>query len=439
MNIAAALQTPLVETLEVTQVACEGQLAGRGVETPAPDSSQDGYLLPISGWVHASPATATHVHVVSEGRAIASAAVLFERPDVAAHLAVAQDTPMGFLTDVSVLELPLDFELRLEVELSDGRQFAFAAVSGRRRALQPRFQPTLRPTFVTNIGRCGSTLMMDLLRYHPRIVVHDLYPYETRALSYWTHMFKVLSGPANHLRSASPNTYEDDSFWVGRHPHNMRPVIEPGAVRDFLRRDYVDRLAEFCQASTDEFYRSVCEAQGVDEPVYFAEKRNPRASARIASELYPDAREIFLVRDPRDMLCSMISFYEKTQLVSFGRETGVTDEAFVRRIGDAVRDLVVHVRERGEQAIVVRYEDLVGDTAATLANVLEYLDLPTRVAQRRSIVSQARASTTDSRRHRTSADDRASVGRWRRDLSEPMKQLCGRAFGELADELGYEL
>jgi Sulfotransferase family len=436
---AIAVTAPLIETLAVTPIRCDSQLAGRGVETPQAGTSHDAYSLTISGWVYATPAAPTHVRVVSEGRILASAAVSFPRPDVAAHLAVADDLAMGFLTDISVLGLPTNFELRLEVELSDERQFAFAAITGRRRPLRSDFHPTIRPVFVTNIGRCGSTLMMDLLRRHPRIVVHDLYPYETRALSYWTHMLKVLSEPANHTRSASPNSYEDDAFWVGRHPHNMRPVVEPRSVRDFLRRDYVDRLAEFCQASTEDFYRSVCEAQAVEEPVYFAEKRNPRATARIASELYPDVREIFLVRDPRDMVCSMISFYEKTRLVSFGRDAGLSDEEFVRRIGDGLRDLVVHMRERREQAIVVRYEDLVGDPPTTLARVLEYLELPASATLQRSIVAEARGSTTNSRRHRTTADDGASIGRWQRDLGEPMKELCASAFGELTEELGYEL
>ena len=434
----SALLAPRIQTLDVTPIACEGQLVGRGIDAPVPGGSSDGYALSISGWIHASPAAPTKVHVVSEGRPLATAAVSFPRPDVADHLRVADQVPLGFLTDVTVLGLPLHFELRLEVELSDGRQFPFAAISGTRGPLRARFKPTICPVFVTNIGRCGSTLMMNLLRSHPRIVVHDLYPYETRALSYWLHMLKVLSEPANHERSANPNSYEDDAFWVGRHPHNMRPVIEPPPVQEFLRRDYVEKLAEFCQSSAEDFYRSVSEAQGVDEPVYAAEKRNPRPTARVASDLYPDAREIFLVREPRDMVCSMISFYERTQLVSFGRDQRAGDDEFVSGIAHALRDLVRQLRERREEAILVRYEDLVGDTAATLARVLNYLELPTGADSQREIVAQARASTSDSERHRTTADAGSSIGRWRRDLSEPMQALCTSAFAETFDELGYE-
>lgn len=437
---STTLLTPMIETLEVERIPSDGQLTGQSVETPRPGTAHDILVLPVAGWIHAAgSATATAVHVVSEGRSVASAAVSFVRPDVASHLGIPEDAPVGFLTDVNLLGLPLGFELGLEVELDDGRRFPFARISGRRQTMQPRFQPTMRPIFVTNIGRCGSTLMMNVLRCHPRIVVHDLYPYETRALSYWVHMLKVLGEPANHARSANPNSYEDDAFWVGRHPHNMRPVIDPPALGGFLRRDYLSQLAEFAQASTEAFYSAVREAQGVDDPVYFAEKRNPRPTARIASELYPDAREIFLVRDPRDMVCSMISFYEKTQLVSFGRDRSGSDAEFIGGIAHAMRDLVRQLRERRDGSLLVRYEDLVGDMPGTLRRVLDYLELPTSAETRDEIVEQAQASTSDSRRHRTTADGGASMGRWRRDLDEPMQELCLAAFGDLIEELGYEL
>jgi hypothetical protein len=435
----ATLLAAPIETFEVTQVPCDGQLAGRGVEAPQSQTTCDGYVLSISGWVHAADSSPTAVHVVCEERAVSSAAVSFPRPDVAEHLSVPEDAPLGFLTDISVLGLPARFELTLEVELADGRRFPFAAISGARRPLHTHFQPTMQPIFVTNIGRCGSTAMMRLLRSHPQIAVHDLYPYETRALGYWTHMLKTLSQPANHTHSANPNTYEDDAFWVGRHPHNMRPVIVPDQIREFFRNDYVEQLAEFCQASTERFYTSVCEAQEVEQPLYFAEKRNPRAAARIASELYPDGREIFLVRDPRDMVCSMISFYETTRLVSFGRDSTGSDQAFVADIAQALRDLMRHIRERGEGAIVVRYEDLVGDMPSTLAAVLGYLELPTSEATTSSMIADARESTPDSRRHRTTPDERASIERWRRDLSEPMQEMCNVAFAESLEVLGYTL
>jgi hypothetical protein len=278
---------------------------------------------------------------------------------------------------------------------------------------------------------------MNLLRCHPRIVVHDLYPYETRALGYWMHMLRVLSGPADHARSANPNRYEDDPYWVGRHPHNMRPVVDPEPIGQWLRGAYVDELAAFCQSSADGFYAAVAEAQGVEGPVYFAEKRNPRSTARLASELYPDGRELFLVRDPRDMVCSMLSFYEKTQLVSFGRDAARDDEEFVQAIAPALHDLILQMGERADRSLVVRYEDLVATPADALAEILAYLQLDTSPAQQAAIVEQAFADTSSSLRHRTTTDGDSSIGRWRRDLSESMQAACATAFDAVLPQLGY--
>lgn len=426
------------EILEVTSIPCDGQLTGRGVESPSVDEIQQGHVVSIAGWVHASPAAPVRVHIVSEGHVVSTAAVSFARPDVAGHLRLADDEPLGFRTELSVLGLPIEFELRLEAELADGRQFAFASIRGIRQPLAARRDPALSPIFVTNIGRCGSTLMMNLLRLHPRIAVHDLYPYETRALNYWAHMLRVLSGPADHERSANPNSYEHELFWVGRHPHNMWPVVEPEPMRRFLRHSYLDHLTELCCASTEAFYEAVCESQSVEGAIYFAEKRNPRPTARIASELYPGAREIFLVRDPRDMVCSMIGFHDKTGLVSFGRDNTADDEAFVRSIAHALMDLARHQRERGDRAIVVRYEDLVEDMRGAFARILDYLELPTEAVVLEAILEEAQRNTADSRRHRTTADGDSSIGRWRHDLSEPLQELCERELGSMIAEFGYE-
>jgi hypothetical protein len=435
----AAVLSPPIELHEIARVPVAGAIDNCSVDAPQTETTLDSYVLPIAGWIHASAAAPVSVHIASEGRRIATAPVEFPRRDVAAHLSLAEDLPLGFMTSLNVLGLPRNFELTLTAELADGSRVPFAVVHGERSGPPPKPTSSVQPIFVTNIGRCGSTLMMNLLRAHPQIVVHDLYPYETRVASYWMHMLKVLSGPADHRHSAHPNSFEDDPYWVGRNIHNMWPTIEPAAMHQCLRRDYVDRLAEFCQASIDEFYAAVTRAQDVEEPVYFAEKRNPRGTARIASELYPDGREIFLVREPRDMVCSMISFYEKTRLVSFGREQSGSDEEFIGGIQLALRDLVRHLGERREQSIVVRYEDLIAETQGTLARVLEYLDLPGDAALQESIVAAALQSTSDSQRHRTTADAASSIGRWRRDLPPPMQELCTDAFGELIEGLGYEL
>ncbi len=421
----------------MTTIPHQGALSGQSIEAPRAGERFDGYVLPLAGWVYSAVVPVTLVHVRCDGRTLHSMPTKFARPDVSAHYSAAEGLSVGFLAELGAVDLPLEFELELVAELDDGRMIPFIAVTGRRRALEPRRLAGMRPIFVTNIGRCGSTVLMNLLRCHPQIVVHDLYPYETRALGYWMHMLKVLGQPADHNRSASPNSYEDDLHWVGRHPHNMPPVTGPEPVSRWLRREYIDELAGFCQMSAERFYESVAEAQGVIEPVYFAEKRNPRSTARLASELYPDSRELFLIRDPRDMVCSMLSFYEKTRLVSFGRDAARSDEEFVLLIAPALKDLVRQISERADRSLLVRYEDMVATPLDELQRILCYLELAADEALRVEIVERAMRETSRSARHRTTASASASVGRWQTDLSPSTQAVCESAFGELLPALGY--
>ena len=54
----------------------------------------------------------------------------------------------------------------------------------------------------------------------------------------------------------------------------------------------------------------------------------------------------------------------------------------------------------------------------------------------------AAASTTertdDSDRHRTTADPRSSIGRWRHDLSPELQQECEAALAPALEAFGYE-
>ena len=67
MRDEARVLTPLIDALEITPIPCDGQLAGRGVEAPSPETTHQGYMLSISGWVHALPAAPARVLVSCVG------------------------------------------------------------------------------------------------------------------------------------------------------------------------------------------------------------------------------------------------------------------------------------------------------------------------------------------------------------------------------------
>ena len=85
-------------------------------------------------------------------------------------------------------------------------------------------------------------------------------------------------------------------------------------MTDWLGSENLRSVAAACQERIDAFYCRVARNEGRDAR-YFVEKRWPDPLVpRLTAELYPEGREIILVRDFRDMVCSILGFSEKRGL-----------------------------------------------------------------------------------------------------------------------------
>jgi hypothetical protein len=125
------------------------------------------------------------------------------------------------------------------------------------------------------------------------------------------------------------------------------------------------------------WYYDVARSQGQEEPRYFAEKHLwPNFIQMLIRELYPRAREVFLVRDFRDVACSTLSLDERRGYTGSGREHGMSEEDYVRVVQ---RRMATDIRRswesRGEGAHLVRYEDMVRRPHETVSALLSYLDV----------------------------------------------------------------
>jgi hypothetical protein len=165
----------------------------------------------------------------------------------------------------------------------------------------------------------------------------------------------------------------------------------------------------------------------------------PGSGARTIRELYPDSREVVLVRDFRDMVCSIFDYNAKRGFEMWGRDEFDNEEQWFEHQRTQVRRLLDDWRERRDNTHLLRYEDLVADPAAALMATLEYCGLDAREATIKRIVDgAARTRPKAQDYHRTSRSFKGSVGRWKRDLSPHHKALCAEAFGDLLVECGYE-
>jgi hypothetical protein len=156
-----------------------------------------------------------------------------------------------------------------------------------------------------------------------------------------------------------------------------------------------------------------------------------------ALRAYPQAKVVHMVRDGRDVVCSLLakgwlgdrdarddvgsryggharSWVEPDRVEEFERAS----EA--RRAGWAWRSYLSAARAAAPGALEVRYEELAADPSATAARIAEYIDAdPAPLAQALSAVH---------------AD---SVARWRRDLTPEQVAEVEAEAGPLLRELGY--
>jgi hypothetical protein len=235
---------------------------------------------------------------------------------------------------------------------------------------------------------------------------------------------------------------------VGANPFHDERVYEQPPLESWFGRAYVERLATFSKRSIEDWYLTLARTQEQPDAVYFAEKHLwPNYLPVLTWELYPRAKELFLVRDFRDMARSIMAFDEKRGFTGFGRPEGASDEDYLRgELRLMARDLQQSWQTRRDRAHLVRYEDLVLDPAASLTSMLEYLELDASPATVEAVLAHGAEDVlrlpgsshepTEVQAHRTVRDPRETIGRWRREDGS-VTALADEVFGEALAEFGY--
>ena len=430
----------LVEIPKVRSATVDARrLRGFALDAPRPGAQSDVYNFEIAGWVLGQRVPAVAVEVRADGALLRRVPLDQPRPDVdEVYPNAPKSGPCGFRTWIGVLGLEPGAEFQVKAVLEDESRVQLATVRLEHEPLRSGFEPTLQPLMLTTLGRAGTTWTMRVLSEHPKIVAHRWHPYELRAARHWMHTLKVLSEPQNPHQSAEANSYQSNKFWVGHNPFYPNPMYTTTGLAEWYGRTYLEELAAFCQRSAEECYRRIAASQGQNDAVYFAEKHRADYLPWLYRELYPRAKEVFLVRDFRDVVSSMLAFNAKNGRTIFGNPRLRSDEEFAHYIRNGtVRHLSKSWEKRQDRAYLIRYEDLIQQPVDTLRGVLAYLELDHDDATIEGILSRAGADNPELQRHRTSGGADASIGRWRQSLSPKMQAACREAFGDVLEQFGY--
>jgi sulfotransferase family protein len=432
----------LVEVQDVQLAAPDPErLRGFALDAPQPGARTDVYNLEIAGWVLGQRVPAVAIEVRGWDGVLRRVPLEHPRPDVGEAYPDAPVTGhCGFRTWVGVLGLEPGGELQVRAIFEDESRMQLAAIRCRHEPLRSGFEPTLQPLMLTSLGRSGSTWMMRVLSEHPEIVAHRWFPYELRTARYWMHMLKVLSEPQDPYQSAEANSFQSNKSWVGHNPFYPESMSATAGLAEWFGRAYVEELAAFCQRSVEECYRRIAASQGQTGAAYFAEKHRPDYLPWLVWELYPRAKEVFLVRDFRDVVSSMMAFNARHGRIVLGDPRVRSHEEFARSLREqAVRRLSESWSKRKDRAHLIRYEDLIRQPVETLRDVLDYLGLDHDDATIEGTLARAGANNLDMQQHVTSGDVEASIGRWRRSLDPGLQEACREIFGEALEKFGYDV
>lgn len=204
-----------------------------------------------------------------------------------------------------------------------------------------REEPTPLHAFIVGSSRSGTTWLQLLLAQHPLV-----------ATSQETHIFLKYVGRAMRV------WHRDAAAQDGRRKVGLPSVIDDKVFRSACR-SFTDTVF---QAILDDTSGAACVVEKTPGHAVWGEE---------ILSLYPEAAFIHVIRDPREVVCS---------LRSAGRSWG--EHWSPTNVVDAVRlwrERVEGARSIGRLTFryrEVRYEDLLADTAGELTGILAFLDLP---------------------------------------------------------------
>jgi hypothetical protein len=374
----------------------------------------------ISGWAADTDAPESVVSVIIyvDNQRLATLVCDKVRPDLQIRSDLQGHLQHGFHCELSPA---LDFE-RIEHIAVRFARTGEVLVDGNWTRQRQR---GLSPILVTASARSGTTFLMGRLLQSSRICGAALPPFEVRLLAYWSYVYRTLTAGANYDRSTHPNRPEGDGFRVGSNPYSHRDFRSVFPTKNlaekYFNRFVPDAAADFIRTSIGEYYALLRDDQEKNDAIFFAEKCNnvERTARHVSKVLFPNLKEIIIIRDPRDIFCSRSMFFHEEAELAFAH------------VSNSCRELLNISRDAGADEIFLKYESLVAEDSDAFKNLSRFLgvhDLATHDSAKESALFQS---------HATSSSATESVGRWRSLAAEQIER-CNRTWGEFLDTFGYE-
>jgi hypothetical protein len=275
------------------------------------------------------------------------------------------------------------------------------------------------PIFVVGVARSGTTLLSAMLSAHPRL---DCGP-ESRFFARHRHL-----APLERRRLLDAAAWPEPALaFIGSLSNQGHPVIELfGLTMDEVRAYLAARppsLAAMLESLTVLHAARAGKARWIE--------KTPRHLLMTDTlwQLWPDARVVRIVRDPRDVALSLAG-------LPFAKESIVGNLVRVDQDDRASRERI----EGDPRAMTLRYEDLVTEPERELRRICEFVAEAWEPAMLDARTSAANVAAEHEWWKRSVAGPltTASVGRWRREMSEDASRFASLHLAGFLREHGYE-
>ncbi|WP_028626753.1 sulfotransferase family protein [Metapseudomonas resinovorans] len=436
-----------VATIELLSLPEE--VEGFSLDAPTANAQYNGHSLPIAGWASGrSPYVVPSIEIMNGETLLKRVPIQVPRPDVADYLkkAPGAGNKFGFHGFIGTLGLHNSTRLDIVLNIYDPRDQSrvkknVATIRGKKNnslLTESKYQPLM----LTAIGRSGTTLVMQILGEHNKILTSNFYPYEVKQSAYWMHLLKVLNDPADFDNSSHPDKFESNLGLIGHNPYthqeSMRQFKEPDRFYDYYNKKLPRELVKFSVSRIEEFYDLIAASEKRPDAVYFAEKFLPTHLQPMFNDVFTKPKEIILTRDFRDMICSAQSFNEKRNSQAFGRERASDEFDWVHRIfSTGARRVVEAWEDRKYSAIHVRYEDLILEPEAQMKRIFEYLEIDSSTSLIHKIKEKI-FNSSGSTHHKTSENPEKSIARWKNEMPKELLEYCNEKLSKELKTFGYE-
>ena len=245
----------------------------------------------------------------------------------------------------------------------------------------------------------------------------------------------TLSDPSSYMRQIAPaGNLENPLWWLGT--DRPPPRLRDSGLQRWLGSEALEQLARISQERIAAVYEQI--AAGADKPARPLLRREALAAhGRARRGAVSAGREVFLVRDFRDMVASIMYFNRRRGVEGFGRAEAAGRQEWVEGLAGWATTLV---RAWGAAGT--------GRTWSATRTSSRARSRPSRRCWTTSRSTppppgcdemQAALATEmpELARHRTRSASE-SVGRWRADLPDDLQEACATAFREALATFGYE-